>query len=494
MARTHAIGAIALALLALAACGSRSGLRSLDGAGGGAGGAGGIAGSGGFGGAGGVGGAGGSGGSSAGAGGTAGAAGAGGAPVVCTGLVAGPAVELLSFPDRHTLAPSAVLVGELSPPRVAVQAFASGGSSALHDDIRLARYQVNDAAVAGVVPELEPLLFGIESHGWGNLAHAPGTRREIALAWHGDPGGFGRPMFRRLDIDGWQPAQPIDVTPAGEAVLDLAPGASTGQFGVGYAGDGYAMIWRETQPGGSVTRPLIAVLDAEGAVQLGPHSVAPADLYPGRSPSAIWTGSTYLMATAFGTCPEPDATCVDNSVVITRFRPASGDAFDDSGIDVVSVIPATNGLASRPALATWDGRVFVAWLELGNVTSTLRGAELTPDGLTVQELVLPVMGSVTSRVTLHVDAARLYMAHVVVGDTTLPEDALGRSMVRIESFSNQIAGAAFGVEIPSTLYDDYGPVRMVSRGADGRLLAIWTARKTNGYDVVYGARIDCVEP
>lgn len=468
------------------ACGSRSGLLA---GGGGNGGSGAIApqpdAAAGTGASSGSGGAGGSGA----AGGSAGSGGSAGAPFICQALSAGAATEVLSFPDRHAVAPSAVLLDALSPPRVALQAFATGGNSLLHDDIRLARYVADDAAPAGISLELDPILAGIESHGWGNLALAPGGLRDVALAWHGDPGGFGRPMFRTIDFDTWSPGSTADLTQNGdgEAVLALAPGASTGAFGAGYAGNGYGVVWRDVLgPSNDSTRPVAAVLDAAGSVMIGPHEVSAASAYPGRSPSLVWSGTTYLLATA-----------VENtSIVISRIRPASGDAVDDSGIESVAVLEVTpNWFAGRPALARDGDVVRIAWLErapAGSDLARIVTATLATNGELVAMGPEPTAVAPESRVAVHARNGAMALAWVEVGDAALPDDTPGRSRIVVQ-FENP-DGSSASAAIPSPLFHDYGAPNILGRGAPGTLLAVWGARSMkDGHDVTYAARLDCIE-
>jgi hypothetical protein len=432
------------------------------------------------------------GGGSAGAVGLGGSAGAGGAAgvgggVSCLALATGSAVELLSFPDRHATAPSALLLPELSPPRVALQAMASGGSSTAHSDIQLARFLPSDGAPAGVELEVAPILVGIESHGWANMVHAPGTLREIALTWHGDPGGYGRPMFRRIDVDGWTPGSAVDVAPSGEAVLDTAPGKGTGAFGVGYAGDGYAVVWRRVLAGAQ-TEPVVGVLGENGSIMLGPHAVAEATDYPGRSPSVIWSGLTYLLATSYGA----------EGIRIARVRPASGDAVDDSGVELATVLPVSSGMrAGRPALALAEGDVIVAWLERPleglEGPSRVRVVRAKPDGSAGVDSLSLAAGNPESRVTLHADSAGVVVIWAETGDASLPDSAPGRSRIVVARLGSALAAPVVWAQIPSPRFHDYGPPRIASRGTAGGLLAVWGARaQTGGLDLVYGARLDCV--
>jgi hypothetical protein len=474
-------GAIALALSA--SCGSRSALLvdSRSDVPDAAAGSGGSAGFGGTAGA-------GTGGGSAGVAGLGGSAGVGG-QTACLALATGNAVELLSFPDRHATAPSAVLLPELSPPRVAIQAFASGGWSTAHSDIQVARFVTSEASPSGLEAELSPMLVGIESHGWANMVHAPGTLRELLLTWHGDPGGYGRPMFRRIEIDGWSPGSAVDIAGSGEAVLDTAPGQSLGPSGFGYAGNGYAVVWRRVPVGGGQTDPVVAVVDENGQPVIGPHAVAPPTAYPGRSPSVLWSGVTYLLATSFGA----------EGIELARLRPPSGDLWDDSGIELANAIVVPKGMrAGRPALALAGSNVILAWLErpLEGIQgpSRVRVVRASADGNLIIDsgTNLPV-GAPESRVTLHAGSAGVIVSWSETGDAALPDSMAGRSRIMVVRLAPGLDAPAVWSQIASPRFHDYAPPHTVSRGTEGGLTSVWSGRAmSGGLDVVYGARLDCV--
>src|SRR5258706_3164675 len=156
------------ALILAASCGSRSGLLDLaTGAGGHSGGGGQPTGGGGH--AGSIvdGSAGATGGSTFDAG-----PDAAGAPP-CVLVSAGPVKEIVSFPDRHATAPSLVTVNPGSngeSARVALQTFASGDNSFVHDDIEVVRVIIGPSFPDQAVIDQGPTLVGIEAHGWALLA------------------------------------------------------------------------------------------------------------------------------------------------------------------------------------------------------------------------------------------------------------------------------------------------------------------------------------
>lgn len=433
-------------------------------------------------------------------------------PVVlpCVLASAGDPIPVLKFNEKHTEAPSLVVLDPGQPPGpsgeraavLAIQGFASGGSYEPHDDVRLARLRIEPPWPAGVVEEKPPVTYGQESHGWGEMSHAPGSINGLGLAWHSDMGGHGRPVFRAWDVASWSPAAPVDIASQGEAVLDLAPGASTGQFGVGYAGDGYAVTWRNVDynaDSGSPTRPVVAVLDSVGNVMLGPHAAAGYLPYPGKSPSLVWTGATYLVAVSYGTCPAGDPLCAERSVVISRFRPASGDAYDDSGIEQVSVFKAISASSTplRPAIASWGGTTWLGWFEADpnddKAPRTLRVVRLGPQGdsmgatLQVTEQAMPI-----SALGLSASEVGVALTWAEQGDTSLPQSKLGHSRITVRLLDMEGVEHGPPVIVPATSYNDYGWTPSVGIAHPRGLMVTWSGMDlTGGYWRAFLGRLSC---
>lgn len=422
-------------------------------------------------------------------------------PPPCPLVLVGGAADVVSYPDRHALAPSMVAIG---PSALAVQAFASGGDNPAHSDIQLLRFQSQDPWPTGFAAVTASQLFGLESHGWANLALSS-DQTSLALTWHGDPGGYGRPMFRRWDLGASAPGAPVDIASDGEAVLDMAAGAGTGKLGVGYAGYGYGVVHRDldTNGGGTATtRPVAVVLDAAGNRLIGPHRVSEYMEYPGRAPSIVWTGATYVMATSFNTCAPGDPLCAPLSVVLTRVRPASGDAYDDSGIDLVAQIAAQPGSAvvGRASLSAHAGRTFVAWLEGESADAgtprRLYAAGLSPAGeLAYGPVLVDPAAPAQSRVTLHGSDLGLTLAWVEDGDTSLDDAAVGRSHVIATHLDQDLSILSTRITIPVTRWNDYGPPRAAALSSPKSLYLVWAGRRADdmkyGYDDVWAARLDC---
>jgi hypothetical protein len=426
----------------------------------------------------------------------------------------GPVVAV-AFPDRHATAPSVAVVDPGVPAgapgahaaEVAVQAFASGGSSSAHPDVHVARVRIDEPWPTGMAMVKAPVLIGYESHGWAEMTRAAGGKAALAFAWHTDQGGLGRPAFRLLDVASWSGGAGTDVVPKGEAVLSLADGAGVGAFGVGYAGSGYAVVWRDHMTGDAgvpnATRPLVAVLDEAGNVTLGPHAAAAPTPYPGRSPVVVWSGSAYLVATSARTCEAADPLCEPRSVVVSRVRPASGDAWDDSGIDRVSVIPALapGASPSRPSIAQFGGTTWVGWFE-GNPDDAK--APRTPRLQRFNPIGEPIGASIelahdahpTTRIALSASAIGVLATWIEDGNTSLPATQLGRT--KLVAYGVALDSVVLGpaVRIDATMNGSYGWTSSVATVQPRAFIVSWTGRAAQSAkpDVTYLARIDCLLP
>lgn len=429
--------------------------------------------------------------------------------LTCRLVPAGDPASIVAMPDRHATAPSMVALtpgNEAEPARVALQFMASGGSSTLHPDTQVARVRIGAAWPGGVFLDRDPTLVGIEAHGWAEMVRAPGGSDELGFAWHGDPGGTSRTMFRPFDLGAWTPGPSVDVSTTGEAALSLAAGKGTGAFGAGWDGEGYAVVWREYEPveGEWPVGPAVAVLDTEGNILIGPHRVAAPTEYPGRAPRVVWSGSTYVMATAFVDCPEGDDLCSPASVVVTRVRPASGDAYDDSGVDLVAVIPAAEPgtVPRRPYVAAHEGRVYAAWAEgvLDDPENrrAVRVVELDATGApTGNDSVAAADVPLDLGVTLTVGELGVVVVWGENGDASLSSGELGRSRLAARRFDLDLNPMNEKVVMQASRFNGYGWPWAVTLSEPRSVLLSWSASAIGedyGPDEVFLGRFDCVNP
>ncbi len=430
----------------------------------------------------------------------------GGPPPSCRLLLDGTPTELLSFPDRHAEAPSMVVLdpGQAStesPARIALQAFASGGSSPLHPDIQIMSATIGSGPwPASVNVEHPAQLFGVEAHGWAELARAPDPHEQLAISWYSDPGMVGRTAFRNLATDSWVAGPPVDVYAEGRPALALVAGAAIGPGGVQPNGYGYAIVWRQVdfESDDAPSWPMVAVLDEKGAIKLGPHAASAPSKYPGRSPRLAWTGSAYLVATAFDNCGQDDPLCKPNAVTIARIVPASPSS--DSGLELASSMPVLDpkAIPRRPAISSHAGRTWVAWTEAPaepeDATRIVRLAQLGSTGeplgapIVVAEGVRPV-GAMSMRVSQH----GISISLAEDGDPQLPSEAPGRSKIVLWHLDGEGAPLQAPIRIPSPRFDTYGPPSAVAIANPPGLLLTWSAQGFNGPDVVQLARLICTD-
>jgi hypothetical protein len=443
------------------------------------------------------------------AGGAAGGAAAGGGggttPVEppCLLEPAGPPIELIALGNRHAQSPRMVAIdpGDADggrPARVAINTLAGGGDVDLHSDIQLVGARIGERWPDDVVIEQGPDLFGIESHGWAEMARAPGGREEIAIAWHSDPGFVSRVAFRTLRTDSWTPGPNVDLSFDVEVAVALVPGAGVGRFGVGHLGDGYAVALRELVfvDDEAVSRMWIAVLDPAGAITLGPHEQGLSAPYPGFAPSLAWTGESYLIATGIRDCDALDGCRAP--LTLERLRPASGDRVDDSGIDLVWAMD-TDAAPRRPSLASLDGRTWLGWAE-GDPDDpegrmALRLAEVDPTGeLIAGPIALAEETQPQSRLELWAARFGLALGYAEDGDRELPDELPGRSRVVVHHLGGDGSPASPTIAIDTTRFDSYGPPMAVPLAHPRGFLVTWSGRGSDSpFSVIHLALLRCTE-
>ncbi len=423
-------------------------------------------------------------------------------PKPCVLAVAGPATEVMASDDRHVMAPSLVVVDPgdeetARPAQVALQGFASGGSSSLHPDIQLQRLRVAPPWPGGTTIDKPPMLFGVETHGWGQMAHAPGGVGQLALAWYSDPDMVGYTAFRVLDIDSWSAQPPVEIAPNGRPALDLAPGSGVGPGGAGYQGNGYAIAWRElTDADDYNTITALGVLDLEGKLLLGPLWQGVEAPYPGYSPSIVWSSSAYLIATALPDCG-PDDDCPP-TLTVERLRPASSPTEDDSGLEL-AWSKISESVLYRPAIDSYGGRTWITWMESDPETSGYSRdvylQELDAMGAAVGDTqTVDYVIRVESRPTLTATAFGLTIAYAQDGYGTEIEES-GYNRIVVHQLDHE--GAAMGAPqiIDATLFDDYAPPQAVALEHPRGLLLTWSGRSADsGHEVAYLGFLECTDP
>jgi len=398
--------------------------------------------------------------------------------------------EIISFSDRHATAPSMVVLNSGSggePAKVAVQSFASGGSSWLHPDLQIARVSLGQGPWPKLVQvDKQPMLLGSHAHGWGEMAR---TAQGLALAWYGDPiMNQGHPRLRRLDSSTWKASPAVEVWTSGEAVLGLASGKDT-------TGEHFAIGWRDVQVGGkaATARPQLALLDAQGKVTAGPWPAAPAEPYPGRTATLIWSGSTYLAALGYERCDSGGAPCQPRSVGVLRVDPAGPPT------PVAWFPAAANGTPGRRvALSVLGESVWVAWFEGGATDDAPRSvhlARLARAGATVAGPLQVANGAHPSTaLRLAATPFGLVLLWAEEGDKQLAPDQPGHSrlvLVWLDLDGKPLHGSR---TLAVTRVDTYNAPDVVAVQEPPSVLLLWsgTSRKAaQVHDVAHLAGMDC---
>lgn len=290
----------------------------------------------------------------------------------CDLALAGAPAPLLSFPEGDTDAPQMVVLDGGAAGRPARLAYSAISENAnfWHPELRVGELSVGAEWPGGASITREPSLFGFDAHGAGLLVHGPGDTVALTF-YHGDeanPNVQARFAFRTVDGASWNLGPEVVVDPAG-----------TISYGLAHGENGYLAAWRaDIEPTGDVA-PRIALLDEGGQIVAGPVDVAAPEPHPGRAADVAWSGTTYLVATAFDDCEGQPEGCQNRSLVVRRL--------DETGtLTPASAIAAAAGLVpSRPALGAWGNEVWVAWMEAASddAPRTIRLAQLDASGAPV---------------------------------------------------------------------------------------------------------------
>lgn len=410
----------------------------------------------------------------------------------CRLEVMGHAVQAIATPSSNASSPSIVAIAPESPgtpSHIAIQALTSIEP---HPVNVVGRWRLAEDWPEGAdIVEL-PTIFGIESHSWGATAPTPdGTG--LAMMWFSDPGFEGRVAFRQLDFASWEGGPNVDLSFEGGGPIALGSGAGVGDFGVGHAGLGYAAVWRQSVDTGMgfFAQPQIAILDEQGSIQLGPHPLGPLVESPGVSPSIAWSGESYLIATSWGSCQTPDC---PGELTLHRFRPASGDEIDDSGIDLVwsEDVPDT---ANRPVIASHEGRTWMAYVvgpDADDAPQMVVARELSGDGSRLGEpIVVDASTLPTGGLRLTAAPFGLVMMWATDGDdpSLTPED-VGYTQLQIRHLGFDGVEASPPLSVPATQYVSSGPTALAAVEAPRGIAFTW-AGTGGGPDVAYLGLLRC---
>lgn len=441
-------------------------------------------------------------GGSAGTGGTGGTAGTGGeppAPKMCTLAEIWEPREIFDDPeyDAHTPSFAVTDVGDGDYGRQAsaiLQAVTDGPGGAPNTITAVPLFfdPVMYPGGMGMFQSPSAVVESTWSYAQMVLSHDSGA--QVGLAWNAASQGI---QFRTLDQWAWQPSPITPVWPTNATPLNMAGGPGAAPIG-GYGGRGYGMVWDELPPQHQL---VAAVLGEDGSVWLGPHGILGDEPADATKPAITWSGEAYLIATSVQACGTPDPRCRPQSLVISRVRPATGDLWDDSGIDLAGSFGdgGQNVRRGRPSIASWQGHTAVAWAERPGPNPgprTVRIATLNPDGTPagaprdVATDARPVSG-------LRLSASRLGLVVLWVeeGDPALADDAPGRHLVigHQLDFDLQPLGAPFAVG--ATLFSSWGFPPAAGIEYPDALVLTWSARSRNHTrNAAFVSRVECEQP
>jgi hypothetical protein len=402
----------------------------------------------------------------------------------CTTLIpAGEPLELLSYPGASVYSPSLVaLTGGDGVGHAAIQAIVTDGVDHPYNEV--ARLAVGADWPAGTALDVAPQPCGSESHSYAQLTAAPGGRAELALAWLGDPGGEPRPLFRTIDLGTFTCGAVVELAATGSTPWGLVAGA--GVVGESYAGDGYGILWQEIAPDGneSLRQPVVLVLDPAGGVLQPPVPTAAAVPYPDfaeRTPTLVWSGAAYLLATAFDRCAAVDPLCAPSSVVVTRLVPGGA----RGRLEITATLPVLAGgtVPQRPALAHDASGTVMVWAEgpAAAAPPTIRAVALAADGsLAGPVRLLDGAARPSGGVRLVATALGRAVSWPEEGDAGLAAEALGRSRVVLQLLDEAVAPRGVPVRLDSPLFSSHNLAPTVALDAPRGLLHTWSARSRAG--------------
>ena len=378
--------------------------------------------------------------------------------------------------------------------RVVAQAVTNNMAAPSEDGIETELLDVDPSAGGELVNfVLGPTLLAPQTWTYAQMAPSHRTRSQVALAYNGGPGVV---QLRTLAIPTWSPGPVVDVWLTNGTPLAMASGQGVGEMGIGYDGYGYGMAWDE-----ATDLPAATVLSEDGEVVIGPHPILGATPVPDASdPAMAWSGEAYLIATTVGQCAVAEPLCVDSSVVISRVRPASGDAWDDSGIDLVASIETLPGTAWRgnPSMASFQDHTAVAWAERADTDeepTAVRIAVLAPDGQVAGAVrTVTTAAAPTSGLRLSASPLGFLLIWPEDGDQAAADDQIGRSRLVVHHFAFDLEPRGAARVVQSTRFSSYGLPPAAGVLHPRGVLLIWSSRSmTTTRQAASVTWVDCVD-
>ena len=421
----------------------------------------------------------------------------------CVLVSAGAPVEILAVPENESYTPSIVVAdpgSDASPARVAVPSVIQGLS-----EIRLALPTIGPSWPQDVKTDVDPLVLGIDTFSYPQITRTVAGDDALIVTWLGGPGTiqirWAQVSLPDLSFSGAKP-----LTIAGSTPVDLAAGRAMDPNGAGYVQPGVALATQLSLGGNppQLQQPVVAMLDQDGNETVDEIPLIEPVESMAPNPSLIWTGDTYLTATAHRSCAPGDPLCVPNSIVVARLQPPSAPDFVPQVIVESVVTPDEGFLPTHPALALHQGQVYVAWFErnpdepdgprramLGHFDTFGQSPFALRTLITTDALPLESIGLTST-------SFGLLVSWPEDGDTELPDGALGRSrMLSYRVEPDMTHGSLEVMDGPVTIdmtkyLSRAAPVggALTSYGAAVLAWSAWSAEY--GRNTIHLGRVDCV--
>jgi hypothetical protein len=248
------------------------------------------------------------------------------------------------------------------------------------------------------------------------------------------------------------------------------------------------VLWEEIVQDGneSLRQPVVLVLDPAGNVLLGPVPAAaavPYPDYPERTPSLVWSGGAYLLATAFDRCAAVDPLCAPQSVVVTRLVP--GGASSRLEVAATLAVLASGTVPQRPALAHDAAGTVMVWAEgpAEAAPPTIRAVPLAADGSLARPVrLLDGAARPSGGIRMTATALGYAVSWPEEGDPDLAPEAPGRSRVALQLLDVVGAPRGLPVRLESPLFSSHNLAPTVALDQPRGLLHTWSARRRDGGD------------
>ncbi len=257
------------------------------------------------------------------------------------------------------------------------------------------------------------------------------------------------------------------------------------------AGDGYALSYRSHPEGSDLTHASVVLLDTSGQPVAGPWPHSSGE-HPGYTPTLIWSGSRYLIATGYSDCTGPPD-CPDK-LTLERVRlPTATDA--TGGLESVwGHSPA--GSTKLPVLGSHHGETWMTWtehegLEPEGIPRTLYLQQLAGDGTRLGEATNLADGVTSFRQSLVAAPLGVVVAYAEKLDEQIDWYEVGHSHIVIHHRDADGQPRSEPTTIETT--GQSGRPALVTVGSPRSVIVGWPTRGAHGRDEIKAAVLHCEE-